>query len=408
MPLLATIRSIGAATLATLVATSPPPARADEWSACVAQLRADAPRHRVSAADFDRLTANVRFLERVVSSRASQAEVVDPWWDYVPRAVDDERTREGRELVARWSAQMGEIEARFGVDRTVFTAIWGVETNYGATRGSLPLLDVWVTRACTERRPLWRANVYASLRLLRDGRVEPDEFVGSWGGAFGLTQFIPTSYEALGADGDGDGRIDLMHSVPDALASTANHLAGRSRWLRGVPAAIEVRVPPALTSGAPGVAERWRREDMRSLAQWRAAGVVPAGDRGGLPDEVRASLFFPAGGAGPAFLVTGNFDALLGYNNSTKYALSVALLATRIAGAERAPLAPWPTDDPGLDRAGVRALQELLAGRGHDVGTPDGIPGPRTRDAVRAEQRRLGWPEDGRAGERILRALRSS
>jgi lytic murein transglycosylase len=389
--------------------TAATPVDADPLPQCLAELRVQSAKNRVSTEDFDRYTAGAQILERVITSRASQAEVVDPWWDYVPRVVDDQRVREGRDLVAQWDEVMTRIEGRFGVDRTVFTAIWGIETNYGATRGSLPLVSVWVTRACTEQRPLWRANVFASLRLLRDGVVSPEAFVGSWGGAFGLTQFIPTSYEELAVDGDGDGRADLVHSVPDALASTANHLVRRTRWVAGLPAAIEVRVPPGLTRGVRPMEETWRRDDIRALAQWARAGVTGAGDQP-LPGNAaaRASLFFPAGAEGPAFLVTDNFDALLGYNRSTKYALSVALLAQRIAGARRAPERPWPTDDPGLGREGIREIQELLLARGHDIGAADGIPGSRTREAVRAEQRRLGLPEDGRTGERMRQALRDA
>jgi lytic murein transglycosylase len=382
-------------------------ASADPLARCLADLRAQAPRNRVSVADFDRLTADVKILERVIASRATQAEVVDPWWDYVPRMVDERRVREGREVLARHADAMAAVERRYGVDRTVIAAIWGVETSYGAIHGSLPMLDVWVTRACTESRPLWRANVYASLRLLRDGTVAQQDFLGSWGGAFGLTQFIPTSYEELGADGDGDGRVDLIASVPDALASTANHLTRRTRWSSGLAPAIEVRVPAALTGNVRGTEETWRRDDVRTLANWKAAGVT-AGDGAPLagPGDARASLFFPAGANGPAFLLTGNFDALLAYNQSTKYALSVALLAQRLAGAERTLARPWPTDDPGLGRDEIKTLQELLLARGHDIGAADGIPGARTREAIRAEQRRLGLPEDGRAGERVLRALR--
>jgi lytic murein transglycosylase len=390
-------------------AASPEIARADPLDRCLADLRAQAPGHRVSVADFDRLTAGAQILERVVTSRASQAEVVDFWWDYVPRLVDERRVREGREVAARWGEEMAAVEARYGVDRSIFTAIWGVETNYGAIQGALPLLDVWVTRACTEQRPLWRANVFASLRLLRDGTVSTEEFVGSWGGAFGLTQFIPTSYEELGVDGDGDGRVDLVGSVPDALASTANHLARRTDWSPGVPPAIEVRAPSGFLAGVPPLDEAWQRDDVRPLSQWARAGVAAAG---GEPldsfADARATFFFPAGAQGPAFLVTGNFNALLAYNQSTKYALSVALLAQRIAGAERTVERPWPTDDPGLGRDDIRRLQELLLERGHDIGAADGIPGPRTREAVRAEQRRLGLPEDGRTGERVLRALAGS
>lgn len=376
----------------------------DPLPACLAELRAQATKHQVSAADFDSFTADVQLLERVVSSRAQQAEVVDAWWDYVPRAVDRQRVEQGRALLGEWQELMEGIEASFGVERSVFTAIWGLESDYGASRGSLPLLDVWVTRACTERRPLWRANVYASIRLLRDAVVSAEDLVGSWGGAFGLTQFIPTSYEELGVDGDGDGRVDLVHSVPDALASTANHLARRTRWTAGLPTAMEVEVPEALLARVPTLQETWNKKDRRSLAAWHAAGLRPlAGHE--LTGDAKASLFFPTGSQGPAFLVSSNFDALIAYNQSTKYALSVALLAQRLAGAEQTLAGNWPTDDPGLGRDGIRALQEALLARGHDIGNADGIPGLRTREAIRAEQQRLEWPEDGRASERLLAAL---
>jgi lytic murein transglycosylase len=377
---------------------------ADPLPACLAELRAQAPQHKVSAADFDRYTAKVQLLERVVSSRAQQAEVVDAWWDYVPRAVDRQRVEQGRALLDEWQALMAGIEERFGVERSVFTAIWGLESDYGASRGSLPLLDVWVTRACTERRPLWRANVFASIRLLRDEAVTAEDLVGSWGGAFGLTQFIPTSYEELGVDGDEDGKVDLVRSVPDALASTANHLARRTRWTTGLPAAMEVEVPERLLAGVPELEETWRQNDRRSLVQWHAVGLrALAGAE--LAGKAKASLFFPTGRRGPAFLVSDNFEALIAYNRSTKYALSVALLAQRLDGAGQTLVGSWPTDDPGLGRDGIRTLQEALLARGHDIGNADGIPGLRTREAIRAEQQRLGWEEDGRASERILAAL---
>jgi lytic murein transglycosylase len=399
-------KCLAAAALAALLGAPALPAlAATDLPQCLSDLRAQAPKNRVSVADFDRLTGNVQILERVVTSRANQAEVVDAWWDYVPRVVDDRRVRRGRELLQEWAQAMPAIEQQHGVDRNVFTAIWGIESNYGQNQGNLPLLDVWVTRACVEQRPLWRANVYASLRMLRDGLAQPETFVGSWGGAFGLTQFIPTSFEELGTDGDGDGLIDLVGSVPDALASTANHLARRTSWAAGVPPVIEVQLPAALKAGVPELDETLRREDRRAIAQWAAAGATLVGGQPLPQGTAPAALFFPAGARGPAFLVTRNFDALLAYNRSTKYALSVALLAQRIGGAEQTLGTPWPTDDPGLGRDEIQILQELLLARGHAIGNADGIPGALTREAVRAEQRRLGLNEDGRTGLRILEAL---
>jgi membrane-bound lytic murein transglycosylase B len=229
-----------------------------------------------------------------------------------------------------------------------------------------------------------------------------------------MTQFIPTSFYELAADGDGDGRIDLYGSLPDALASTANHLLKRrATWTRGLPAVIEVRVPPAVAATMPASpdAEIMNRDDKRPLSQWAGEGVTRAD---GTPlssvpmaqpwGSVPAYLFAPTGSQGPVFLATRNFDAILHYNQSHKYALAVSLLTNRLRG-DAGLVTAWPTDDPGLSRAQIKTLQGLLAARGYDIGTPDGIPGSKTRQAVAAEQQRLGLPQDGRVGYKILSAL---
>lgn len=377
---------------------------APEIGACLASLRPTAPSQRVSLADFDKFTANTKIIERTIAARANQAELKDTWWDYIAKAVDDERIEGGRRILTQHAAALATIEANYEVDRAAVVAVFGVESNYGARPGDIPVLDAWVTRACTEERALWRANVFASIRLLRDGIVDRASFTGSWGGAFGLTQFIPTSFESLAVDGDGDGRIDLYNSLPDAMASTANHLTRRVRWIAGVAPALEVRLPKGLASAVVPEVEQRLSQTQRSLRQWAQLGAIRA-DGAALQGEAGAHVFAPVGAAGPLFLVTANFDALLAYNNSTKYALAVSLLAQRMAGGS-ALVTPWPTDDPGLSRQQIRELQALLAARGHDVGKPDGIPGERTREAIRAEQQRLGLVVDGRAGQKVLAALR--
>lgn len=372
----------------------------------MAQLRAGAPANGVAAADFDRLTAGAARVERTVVARQEQPEFVETWWDYIAKMVDDERVEDGARVLQQQAAALAAIEARFRVDRAVVLAIFGVESNYSGRSGEIPVLDAWLTRACTETNPLWRANVYAALRLLRDGRVDPTHFKGSWSGAFGMTQFIPTSFEALAVDGDDDGRIDLYGSLPDALASTAHHLVNRTAWAFGVAPLIEVRLPPALVATLAPEREQHLSGKRRSLAQWARLGVKSAP---GMPlrGATVAALFAPAGAAGPHFLVTANFSALLAYNRSTKYALAVGLLAQRLAGGSDLQAA-WPTDDPGLSRRGIRELQTLLIERGHALGAADGVPGERTRAAIRAEQERLQLPVDGRAGRKILLALKRS
>lgn len=383
-------------------------------SACLAQLRPGAPANGISLADFDRYTQNTRLLASTVAAAKAQPEGKETWWDYIAKTVDDERVAEGRAILKKTATELAAIDERYNIDSEPLVAIFGIETNYGTQLGKVDVLDAWLTRACTEEKPLWIKNVYASVRLLRDGTVTRPEFIGSWSGAFGMTQFIPTSFYELAADGDGDGRIDLYHSLPDALASTANHLLKRkATWTRGVPAVIEVRLPAAVAAHIPASpdAEYLNDADRRSLAQWAAAGVAQAD---GQPlsavsmtppwGSVPAYLFAPTGAKGPVFLATGNFDAIHHYNQSRKYGLAVALLINRLKGLPGL-VTPWPTDDPGLSRAQVKALQTRLLERGHDIGVPDGIPGTKTRQAVALEQQRLGLPQDGRVGMRLFKAL---
>jgi len=318
-------------------------------------------------------------------------------------------------LLAQYQDQLRNIAQQYAVDSAALVAIFGIETNYGQQLGKTDVLNAWLTRACVEKRRLWVSNVFASLRLLRDNVVRREAFVGSWSGAFGMTQFIPTSFYELAVDGDGDGRIDLYGSLPDALASSANHLKKRgTRWTRGLPAVIEVNVPAPLLAQLPASSDRAYsgKQAARTLRDWANHGVQRADGKPLLNTTIAnaahgsAYVFAPTGRHGPIFLATANFDAILHYNQSEKYALAVSLLMNRLNG-EPPLLTPWPTEDPGLSRVQIRQLQSLLAERGHDVGTPDGIPGARTRTAIIAEQERLGLTADGRASMRILTALQN-
>ncbi|MCK9509705.1 MAG: lytic murein transglycosylase [Pigmentiphaga sp.] len=378
--------------------------------ACLDRLRPMAGRHGLTAAEFDTYTRDAKLLEATVQAARSQPEQRITWWDYLARVVDQERVDDGKALLAAERDPLDRIAYRFEVDPEVVVAIFGVETNYGRLLGSTPVLDAWLTRACVERRPLWESNAFASIRLLRDGIVEPEEFAGSWSGAFGMTQFIPTSFYELAVDGDGDGRIDLYESLPDALASAANHLRQRgARWQRGLPAVIEVQLPDRERARLPSEHSREIFEQSRNLplTQWRLRGVrgVPGGPQlDALPNDTRAAIFAPTGGQGPIFLVTRNFDALLQYNRSTRYALAVGMLANQLAGGPGIQ-GEWPTEDPGLSRAEVRELQRLLIAAGHDIGAADGIPGARTREALASQ---LGVSRDARIGRRALDALRAT
>lgn len=381
-----------------------------DTKACIDKLRKGATANGLTVADWDKYTANATLLPTTVASAKGQPEGRESWWDYIAKTVDDERVQDGKAVLGKYGSQLDAISQQYRVDPATLVAIFGIETNYGRQVGKTDVLNAWLTRACTENKQLWEKNAYASVRLLRDGTVPADNFVGSWSGAFGMTQFIPTSFYELAADGDGDGRIDLYNSLPDALASTANHLRKRrAQWTHGLPAVVEVRVPAELAAAIPSEpdAEYVGSQDRRSIAQWAQAGVkqgdgsvlkLPSGN------DQQAYLFAPTGARGPVFLATVNFDAILHYNQSRRYGLAVSLLLNRLQGGP-ALVTAWPTDDPGLSRAQIKELQKQLYGRGHDIGVADGIPGGKTRDAVRAEQARLNLPQDGRVGKRILDAL---
>ncbi|WP_423056026.1 lytic murein transglycosylase [Achromobacter xylosoxidans] len=363
-------------------------------------------------ADWDKYTAKAKLLPTTVASAQGQPEGRETWWDYIAKTVDDERVADGRAVLAKYGKQLGDISQQYQVDPATLVAIFGIETNYGRQVGKTDVLNAWLTRACTENKTLWEKNAYASVRLLRDGVVPADNFVGSWSGAFGMTQFIPTSFYELAADGDGDGRIDLYNSLPDALASTANHLRKRrAKWTHGLPAVVEVRVPADVAAAIPPApdAEYVGSQDRRSIAQWAQAGLKQ-GDGSALKlaagNDQQAYLFAPTGAKGPVFLATVNFDAILHYNQSRRYGLAVALLLNRLQGGPALATA-WPTDDPGLSRAQIKEVQEMLNARGYDVGTADGISGAKTRDAVRAEQEKRNLPQDGRVGKRIYDALKA-
>ncbi|MFA4913739.1 MAG: lytic murein transglycosylase [Burkholderiaceae bacterium] len=382
-------------------------------ASCLATLRPAAPANGVSVADFDRYTQDASLLVSTVSSARGQPEGRETWWDYIAKTVDEERVSQGRDIQNQYANELTRVAQQYRVDPEVLVAIFGIETNYGKQIGKTRVLDAWLTRGCTESNPLWKKNVYASIRLLRDGTVQPDTFVGSWSGAFGMTQFIPTSFYELAADGDGDGKIDLYNSLPDALASTANHLLKRrAKWTHGLPAIVEVSLPAGIKSSLPAdpMTEVSASETRLTAAAWAERGVRrPGGEpivssATGLQSDTSAYLFAPTGATGPVFLVTPNFDAILHYNQSKKYGLAVGLLVERLRGHPGIRTA-WPTDDPGLSRAQVREVQTRLIDKGYDIGTPDGIPGAKTRMAVQEEQRRAGLPENGRVGRKIYDLL---
>ena len=388
------------ALLAPLLLAASLPAAADPaFQACLDGLRPQAAAAGIRADTFDKHTAGLAPDPTVLESLDFQPEFRTPIWDYLAGLVDDERVEDGRAMLAEHADLLRRVEATYGVDPQTVVAVWGVESNFGRTFGKKPLLASLATLSCAGRRQaFFRSELFATLKLIQSGDLRPEGLVGSWAGAFGHTQFMPSTYARIAVDFDGDGRRDLVGSIPDALASTANYLK-RSGWRTGQAWGREVVLPAGFDTSVNG------RQARRPLSSWLARGAKPADGRALAGSDDPTALLLPAGKDGPAFLVHKNFDAIYSYNAAESYALAIAHLSDRLRGG--GPLATaWPTDDPGLSRRERRELQEILVARGHDIGEVDGMIGSRSREALKLEQARLGQPADGRAGQRILQALR--
>ncbi|MDO9023445.1 lytic murein transglycosylase, partial [Zwartia sp.] len=356
---------------------------------------------------FDRAMAGVEPDPDVLKAFDFQPEFRTAIWDYLAGLVDQERVDDGRAKLKEWSKVLSEAEQKFGVDRHVIVAVWGVESNFGRIQGKRELVRSLTTLICADKRQaFFRGELLATLRILQNGDIAPELLVGSWAGAFGQTQFMPTTYQRLAIDFDGDGRRDIVSSVPDALGSTANYLK-RAGWVTGQPWGVEVSIPNNY-AGPSG------RRTKQSLAQWKSLGIQPlakTGQKSGglsLPgDETQAALLLPAGPKGPAFLVFRNFDAIYSYNAAESYALAIAHLSDRLRGGSVIKT-PWPTDDPGTSRAERREIQQALVARGYDIGEVDGLIGTKSRQAISDFQKSNGLPVNGRAGQQVLNALRGS
>ena len=363
------------------------------------ELRSEALAKGIEARTFDAALAGVEPDPTVIDAMDNQPEFKLPIWDYMAVLVDEQRIADGRRKLEEWAQVLAEVERAFGIDRHVVVAVWGIESDYGSVRGGRPLVRSLATVSCFGgRQRFFRGELLATLGILQSGDLPPELLVGSWAGAFGQTQFMPSTFQRTAVDFDGDGRRDIVASVPDALASAANYLK-RAGWQPGQPWGYEVRLPKT-TPGPAG------RRDRRPLREWNRLGIRRI-DGQPVSGTTSAALLLPAGVEGPAFLVLGNFDAIYSYNAAESYALAIAHLSDRLRGGD-AFATPWPTDDPGLSRAERRELQERLNAQGFDAGKPDGAIGPKTRAAIEAFQVSAGLPADGRAGTRVLGALRAA
>ncbi len=331
----------------------------------------------------------------------NQPEFAKGIWDYLDSAVSPTRVANGQSRYAANRPLLDQIGADYGVDPSVITAIWGLESAYGEVMGSHDVISVLASLAWKGRRTgFGRQQLMGALQILQNGHAERSTLRGSWAGAMGHTQFIPTTYLAYAIDYDGDGKRDIWNNLGDVFASTANYLAA-SRYRANQPAAIEVILPEGFDYADTGTIRR-------ALVEWAASGIVAA-DAGALVGKydpnLRGRIIVPAGARGPAFMVFENFQAILKYNRSTAYALAVTLLSQKISGTGGDVLQSWPRDDRPLSLDERKQLQQALKDRGFDPGPVDGIIGAGTKRALRRWQLSAGLPADGYASASLLAQL---
>ncbi len=390
------------AAAASAVAPSVDPAAAEAaqqqaYADWIAAFSAGARAAGIDEATLRSAFDGARYVARVVAADRSQPEFARAVWDYLDRGVSAQRVSLGQQRLEQVRADLEAAQARYGVPPSIVVAIWGMESNYGANYGDIPTIDALATLGFEGRREDWaRRQLLAALQILQSGDIERGRMVGSWAGAMGQTQFLPSSFLAYAVDADGDGRRDIWGSMADVTASTANFLA-RSGWRPDQTWGVEVRLPAGFD---PARADPQLRQ---SSAQWAEEGLQGV-DGAALPALDAAAVLLPAGTRGPAFLVGANFRTILRYNNSTSYALAVGLLAQGIDGGPGVQAA-WPRELQPLSRSQLLTLQTALNERGFDSGTPDGVMGAATRAGLRRYQRSIGAPADGYPTLELLQRL---
>ncbi|MEI2384938.1 lytic murein transglycosylase [Breoghania sp. JC706] len=357
----------------------------------------------ISRRTYDQAMRGVTLDREVIAKTDNQAEFVRPVWDYLERVVSESRIENGREKLREYAPVLHQIERSFGVDREVVVAIWGMESAYGAVLDNHKIMKPVVRSLASlaydggRYKSFGRKQLIAAMKILQTGDVDARHMMGSWAGAMGHTQFIPTTYNAYAVDFDGDGKRNIWTSIPDALASTAAYL-NSSGWEAGKTWGYEVKLPRGFDYSLGDT----RRK--RTLAQWSKLGVTRTEGRDFPRPSDEAFLFAPAGAKGPAFLMLKNFEVIKRYNNADSYALAVGHLADRLRGGD-AFARDWPEGDRPLNDDERKSLQALLNRLGHEAGAVDGKIGNQTRAAIREYQRNSGMAPDGVASLSLLEML---
>jgi lytic murein transglycosylase len=372
---------------------------AANFDQCVASMWPDAARRNISQQSFQRFTAGLEPDLRIMDLMDSQPEFTKAIWDYLDILVNDNRLAKGREILAKYKPQFDAAEKTYGVDRYAIASIWGIESNYSTMMGDRNVLQSTATLACIGRRQKYFKDEFLSaLEILHRGDLRPEQMRGSWAGAFGPTQFMPTAFKRYAVDADGDGRRDVVDNPADLIASTANNLK-KDGWQTGQSWGFEVVLPQGFNYMLAD------RAKAMTIGQWQQLGLARAGGQPFPQPADKAYLLAPAGAEGPGFLMLQNFRVIMKYNPAEAYALAIGHFADRLRGG--APFVqPWPRQERVLSRAERLELQQLLAQRGFYRGTPDGQFGGETREALRGFQASIGAPADGFASSDVLERLR--
>ncbi len=383
---------VWACLLFALLAVSPAHAYAD-FETWLADFRTEAAAQGISAATLDAALTGIAPVERVIELDRRQPEFLQTFSDYLGRRITPARVARGQAMLTEHAALFEAVEQQYGVPKAVLVAFWGLETNYGSTLGSLNIPASLATLAFDGRRSgFFRSQLLDALRIIDAGHVAAADMNGSWAGAIGHMQFMPSTFRAYAVDADGDARIDLWQSLPDAMHSAANYLR-RAGWRAGEPVALEVRLPAGFDFRSIGVSQR------QPVSAWAALGVLAA-DGSALPGAGRTAIVLPQGWQGPAYMVFDNFDVVMRWNRSVNYALAVAQMAQQLAGG--AALAAQTGEAGALSTAQLQFLQQALNALGFDAGPEDGRLGPRTQTALRQYQAVHQLPADGYPAPSVL------
>mgnify|MGYP003386068771 FL=1 len=396
-------RGIGLGIMVFVVLTFTHTAHAEnnDFGECIARIKSQAKAEGIPDSTISKVLDKARYIPRVIELDRRQPEFTQTFANYFNARINDERIQRGRELFTRHRTLLNQIQQETGIPAQYLVSFWGLETNYGGYFGDWLVVDSLATLACDPRRStFFTQELLNAMRIVDAGDISPERMIGSWAGAMGHMQFMPSTFLRYAKDIDGDGRRDLWGSIPDAMGSAANFLR-QLGWTPGLDWGREVRLPPAFDYSLAG------RDQMLSEAEWAKLGVTTTAGTLLPPNEQKAALLVPSGHQGPAFLVTKNFYIIMRWNRSEFYALSVGHLADRIAGAtalQRTPRA----DTEKISREQVRQLQLDLSALGIDAGEADGVMGSMTRQAISRFQKSTQRIADGHLDTTLLMAIREA